>query len=77
VHEGLATRFTERAAQRLAVNRDDFPFHQPRHRSLPPTKGIGERCRIQRGENPTESIVRRDPVAQLEKGAQPGLLGWV
>src|SRR5690606_42055656 len=75
VHEGLAARITERATQRLAINRNNFSLRHLDQRGDPGAKRILKLRRIERREYATERVVRWDAMLQIEEGSEQLLLG--
>ena len=63
------------AAQRLAIDGDDFVGQRGAQALRPAHERVEEALRIERGEEPVERVVAGDAVGQFQKGAQPGLLG--
>ena len=64
-----------RATQRLAVDGNDLIRKQVSKGTNPCQETALECRRIKVGEDTPECVVRRDTVGQVEKGAEPFLLG--
>jgi hypothetical protein len=74
VQRRLAARRVERASQHLAIDRHDTlaGLGKPRHEAL---ETVAELLSVEQAEQPTEGIVARSAVLQLEEAAQEPQLG--
>ena len=61
-------------APALAVDGHDLTVGQGKGRLHPVPEALLEAGRIQPREDPSQRVVRRDPVGQRQEGAQPGLV---